>query len=142
VERFRNVPHERSRRHVRAERTPKMILAPTIIFARHLESCQSGRRLVTSITSFQFPIRTGTSRSHFPVQPPSHNALHVRTNVSSSAFGTFSETYPAASGNATTLCISLNKPPRSSQGSIKIQERHPRVFLGGTIKMARSRSDS
>ena len=39
--RARNVPHERSRRHVRAERTPKMILAPIIIFARHLESCQN-----------------------------------------------------------------------------------------------------
>ena len=37
---MRNVPHEGSRRHVRAERTPKMILAPIIIFARHLESCQ------------------------------------------------------------------------------------------------------
>ena len=36
VERLRNVPHERSRRHVRAERTPKMIIAPIIIFARHL----------------------------------------------------------------------------------------------------------
>jgi len=39
VERLRNVPHERSRRHVRAERTPKMILEPIIIFARYLESC-------------------------------------------------------------------------------------------------------
>ena len=52
------------------------------------------------------------------------------------------QTYPAASGNATTFFISLHKPPRSSQGSIKIQETHPRVFLGGTFKMARSRSDS
>jgi len=41
VDRLRNVPHERSRRHVRAERTPKMILAPIIIFARHLEYCQT-----------------------------------------------------------------------------------------------------
>jgi len=40
VERLRNVPHERSRRHVRAERTPKMILEPIIISAIHLESCQ------------------------------------------------------------------------------------------------------